>query len=55
MARKKIHEMSYEELELHEKQLELELNKVRNRKNQYKKLKFNTDLLTGTSSQASNQ
>ena len=46
MPRKEIHKLSYEELELYEKQLELELRKVKFRKNQYKKIEKHTDLVS---------
>ena len=55
MARREIHELSYDELVLYKTQLESELDKVKKRLNEYYKLKFNTDLLTEISSQTSNE
>lgn len=45
MAKKEIHELSYAELELYEKQLREELSKVMFRKNQYKKAEKHTGLV----------
>lgn len=45
MAKKEIHELSYEELLLYKKQLEVELSEVNSRINQYKKAEMHTDLL----------
>ena len=49
MAKREIHELSYEELVLYEKQLSEELSKVRFRINQYKKAKH-SGLLSKNSS-----
>ena len=55
MAKKEIHELSYEELVLYKKQLETELSKVNFRLNQYKKAEMHTDLVTEIPSQVTNE
>lgn len=52
MARREIHELSYDELVLYEKQLQEELTKVRFRLNQQKKAKFHPDLAEQTVKEA---
>ena len=52
MAEVNIAELSYEELELYEKQLTEELTKVRFRLNQCKKAKFHPDLAEQTVKEA---
>ncbi len=52
MAEVNIAELSYEELELYEKQLSQELTKVRFRLNQCKKAKFHPDLVEQTVKEA---
>lgn len=55
MAKKEIHELSYEELVLYEKQLTEELSKVRFRINQCKRVKLHAGLLGKKSSQTSSE
>lgn len=54
MAKREIHELSYDELVLYEKQLSEELSKVRLRINQYKKAKH-SGLLNKDSSQTTSE
>ena len=54
MAKREIHELSYDELVLYEKQLSEELSKVRFRINQYKKARH-TGLLNKNSSQTNSE